>query len=1010
MLSLHFRLAIITLVFSILLMNTARTQSIESRPNYIFPDSQPGAGIVSGSTDKEIVTEQGVEGEIIIHNTEAMWFKLQVSASPGASVRPLDLFAHFGYLPPYGSAIYTASFTSVDQNAVITAVYDKDAATINTAESLINLIPGAGALAGREKLTLLGDLSLIPAVIDASQEIMQIEPGSWSSFTYHAGRAGYYLGEAVLEDEVFALIGPAFAKTGIPITKETLAKFAYGYAIYQSLQNSIAVFVVLGFIQNDRPFIIFQPSLSTPLTGDIKGRIQIFNGAQRLQDVTITITNTRTTQSIRTDGNGNYSFYRFPAGKATITAQSPYGGATTEVVVESGKVIRAPDMSLTNLTIVLAIDSSGSMVWNDPNNLRKEGATLLVEALLPTDRISIVDFDSSARPVWPMSTVGDNRADIIRTINRFIDSNGGTNISDALRVSYGQIDSADFRSRVLTLLLTDGQQDPPSSYDPFWENAFQYRSWPVYTFGLSGSADAATLGRISTKTGGTFTPLMDPSQLVSLYNKLRIITSDSQFLLDSSYRLSQDETWVEEVTVPLLARTATFVTSWPGSRVDTTLITPSGFEITPDTISPYITHIKGEAFEMYRVTNPEAGVWQMKAFGVQLRTSGELVSLQVDADLRLKQLHLPLIRNNQISPQTNATPTKTPTVTPTHTTVPSATPSQTSTTTSTPTITPSVVPTSTPTQTSTSVPDALPEGSIAFVGGNDVAAGSNRTLHIRLTASEDTRWNAAAFTSNCTLTGLPTGFATGSLRTHLVSPVVYIPPSETGKSCTITGTVTTYGMVHVTTTISLSLQFTVAPQFTLGNIQPLANWPMDHLVYPQVGSQTYAGVPFMLLSGDKSVFQTRGLFVPSLPLEGVLQVNITRPKIVHVLLNGGYVEHSLQDVKVGEVVLTFDDGAKATYNIVAWQSVRETWGYVDDPAAFQLTSPPNGTTWRNVYQEDQLRGNALAKGFVDMVSFTLPDEFMAKRLVSITISDTSDDTPDGEKTSLIVMGVTVEAR
>src|SRR5205809_785099 len=46
--------------------------------------------------------------------------------------------------------------------------------------------------------------------------------------------------------------------------------------------------------------------------------------------------------------------------------------------------------------VILAIDSSGSMVWNDPSNLRISSAQEYMRNLIPPDRVASIDFDDQA--------------------------------------------------------------------------------------------------------------------------------------------------------------------------------------------------------------------------------------------------------------------------------------------------------------------------------------------------------------------------------------------------------------------------------------------------------------------------------------------------------------------------------------------------------------------------------------------------------------------------------------
>src|SRR2546430_2935725 len=46
--------------------------------------------------------------------------------------------------------------------------------------------------------------------------------------------------------------------------------------------------------------------------------------------------------------------------------------------------------------VILAIDSSASMVWNDPSNLRISSAQEYMRNLIPPDRVDSIDFDDNA--------------------------------------------------------------------------------------------------------------------------------------------------------------------------------------------------------------------------------------------------------------------------------------------------------------------------------------------------------------------------------------------------------------------------------------------------------------------------------------------------------------------------------------------------------------------------------------------------------------------------------------
>jgi hypothetical protein len=53
------------------------------------------------------------------------------------------------------------------------------------------------------------------------------------------------------------------------------------------------------------------------------------------------------------------------------------------------------------------------------------------------------------------------------------------------------------------------------------------------------------------------------------------------------------------------------------------LVSPSGRTIDRSTTAPDVSHDKGAAFEVYSVTNPEPGNWQVSLFGADVPVGGE---------------------------------------------------------------------------------------------------------------------------------------------------------------------------------------------------------------------------------------------------------------------------------------------------------------------------------------------------------------------------------------------------
>jgi hypothetical protein len=110
-----------------------------------------------------------------------------------------------------------------------------------------------------------------------------------------------------------------------------------------------------------------------------------------------------------------------------------------------------------NRKIGVAIDSSGSNRETDPNNLRIDAGKAFVNTLDPEDRVAIIDFDSSARIVYPL---GDPAAATFDGI----DSSGGTRIGLGVELALAEItqDGSSPHDDAGVVVLSDGLDNDPS--------------------------------------------------------------------------------------------------------------------------------------------------------------------------------------------------------------------------------------------------------------------------------------------------------------------------------------------------------------------------------------------------------------------------------------------------------------------------------------------------------------------------------------------------------------------
>lgn len=147
--------------------------------------------------------------------------------------------------------------------------------------------------------------------------------------------------------------------------------------------------------------------------------------------------------------------------------------------------------------VMFAMDSSGSMSWNDPYGYRKTAAKNFVGALLPGDRAGVVDFDYYSSLIRPLTS----DFDAVNSSIDSLDASGGTNIGAGMSTANSHlINSGDSEHAWMVILLTDGQ----GSYSDSYTQQAIANNITFYTIGLGSDVDTALLTGIVTATGGQY--------------------------------------------------------------------------------------------------------------------------------------------------------------------------------------------------------------------------------------------------------------------------------------------------------------------------------------------------------------------------------------------------------------------------------------------------------------------------------------------------------------------------
>jgi von Willebrand factor type A domain len=224
----------------------------------------------------------------------------------------------------------------------------------------------------------------------------------------------------------------------------------------------------------------------------------------------------------------------------------------------------------TNLEAI--VDDSGSMSFNDPNDLRIRAMELLIDTQGNEKRtLGAVEFGTDAQPLFAPGLIGQNASAFKAALSSaLIEDGGSTDYNAAFALGAAQNPNATGR-----IFLTDGEH---TAIDPYANG--HAGGPPVYVLGLgslAGSPFDALLQRIATETGGLYRRADDATAMQAamfdLNSAIACQTPPKSFG-DAFTKVGQTE--AHTVRVPRGINAAQFALSWANSADSFTI---GGFRV-----------------------------------------------------------------------------------------------------------------------------------------------------------------------------------------------------------------------------------------------------------------------------------------------------------------------------------------------------------------------------------------------------------------------------------------------
>lgn len=265
------------------------------------------------------------------------------------------------------------------------------------------------------------------------------------------------------------------------------------------------------------------------------------------------------------------------------------------------------------LDVVLVMDSSGSMKKNDPQELRKPAARLLISLLGGHDRVSVVSFSDQGYPIVYLTPTmpEQNQAKLFGAVEKISSKGAYTNISAALQAADRVLDRDEEENRKrMIVLMSDGRMDLGEAQeskqaieDVLTEvvPGLKEQGVAIHTIAFTDQSDTRLLQGIAALTGGQFHLAKTDKELHRVFATI-FEQSKSPDVIPFKGETFQIDASVKEITI---------VAGKDGSGQAVTLTSPAQETMTAQAHGAMTRWMESPEFDLITIKDPQPGAWQI---------------------------------------------------------------------------------------------------------------------------------------------------------------------------------------------------------------------------------------------------------------------------------------------------------------------------------------------------------------------------------------------------------------
>jgi hypothetical protein len=275
-----------------------------------------------------------------------------------------------------------------------------------------------------------------------------------------------------------------------------------------------------------------------------------------------------------------------------------------------------------NVSVVLVIDSSGSMKTNDPTDLRFTAAKLFISLLDIGDLVGVINFASKSQVLVDLVGIEaeGEKGPLMKKLEG-IEAKGNTHMLGAMRDALALLSKDTSPNDKFVIFLTDGEPHPDNwktmsederrSYIEETLKVAGEIGWPILSIALTEEADVPFLEDVAKASKGRVFFAATSKELPEVYEEVFGHLKDRTIFGPGFV----DAPTSVELAIDPFVKKVSFVVTKP-EAVTVSVLTPG--EKALDLDDPRVARFVDPRFETITVEDPAPGKWR-----VELGGSGE---------------------------------------------------------------------------------------------------------------------------------------------------------------------------------------------------------------------------------------------------------------------------------------------------------------------------------------------------------------------------------------------------